>query len=183
MKKLIIIVSIGLFSFTSEAQSTLQSGSTLVFRNSPDFDESAIAGSKYLVDNFTLAKVNKGADDFFIRYNAYADIMEYKKGDETLELVKSKNTHFNFADGTIFELLKYDLDGTSYERYHQILVDNGRFKISKFQSIKLNPARKASNSYEKDSQASYTPNRDTYFITINNVTHEFDGKRKSLINL
>src|SRR5690606_11673619 len=183
MKKIIFIVSIGLFSLASEAQGTLQGGNTLVFRKSPDFDDTAIAGSRYLSENFKTAKVNKGTEDFLIRYNAYGDIMEYKNIDETLELIKEKNTFFNFADGTIYELLTYKIDNKNFQRYHQILSDNGLVKVSKFQSIKLNPARQASNSYEKDSQASYSQNRDTYFITINGVTHPFDGKRRSLEKL
>ena len=54
------------------------------------------------------------------------------------------------------------------------------FKISKFESIKLIPASKASNSYEKDTQATYKPSTEVYFITYNNQTFEFDGKQKSL---
>lgn len=181
MKKAVFILSLGLFSLASNAQVTLQDGgSTLTFRKSADFNDAAIAGSKFLNENYQNAKVNKGSQDFLIRYNAYTDIMEYKNGSDVLELIKEKNTHFAFQDGSVYELFTYNLGGTSYERYHQVLVENKNVKISKFQSIKLIPAQKAANSYEKDTQASYKPNREVYFITYNNQTFEFDGKQKTL---
>lgn|SRR5690606_6384254 len=181
MKKAVFILSLGLFSLASNAQVTLQDGgSTLTFRKSADFNDAAIAGSKFLNENYQNAKVNKGSQDFLIRYNAYTDIMEYKNGSDVLELIKEKNTHFAFQDGSVYELFTYNLGGTSYERYHQVLVENKNVKISKFQSIKLIPAQKATNSYEKDTQASYKPNREVYFITYNNQTFEFDGKQKTL---
>lgn len=181
MKKAVFILSLGLFSLASNAQVTLQDGgSTLTFRKSADFNDAAIAGSKFLNENYQNAKVNKGSQDFLIRYNAYTDIMEYKNGSDVLELIKEKNTHFAFQDGSVYELFTYNLGGASYERYHQVLVENKNVKISKFQSIKLIPAQKAANSYEKDTQASYKPNREVYFITYNNQTFEFDGKQKTL---
>lgn len=184
MKKVIFILSFGLVGLVSNAQMTLQSGDgTLTFRKSAEFDDAAVAGSRYLNENYLNAKVNKGTQDFLIRYNAYSDVMEYKNGADVLELIKDKNTHFTFQDGTTYELFTYNLDGKSYERYHQVLVENKNGKVSKFQSIKLMPAQKATNSYEKDTQATYRANKDVYFLTYNNQTFEFDGKQKNLVKI
>lgn len=181
MKKIVFIMSIGLFSLASEAQViSISEGSQISFRKSPDFDDTAIVGSRYLSENFKLAKVNKGTEDFLIRYNAYGDVMEYKNGSDLLELIKEKNTHFTFEDGTIYELFSYTLGGKTYDRYHQVLIDNKSSKISKYKSIKLTPAEKASNSYDTDTPASYKVNKDIYFITYNGQTYEFDGKQKTL---
>jgi len=182
MKKIIFILSFGIFSITSNAQMTLQSGGegTLTFRKSADFNDAAVAGSRYLSEQYQNTKVNKGTQSFLVRYNAYNDIMEYKNGSDILELVKDKNTHFEFQDGSVYELFKYDLNGKSLERYHRVLVSNKNATISKYQSIKLIPATKASNSYESDKQATYKENEEIYFITYNNQTFEFDGKQKSL---
>src|SRR5690606_35781543 len=156
MKKIVFIMSFGLIGFFSNAQMTLQSGDgTLTFRKSEEFNEAAVAGSRYLNEQYQNTKVNKGTQDFLIRYNAYNDVMEYKNGADVLELIKDKNTHFIFQDGTVYELFTYNLDGKSYERYHQVLVDNKNSKISKFQSIRLLPAQKATNSYESDTQATF----------------------------
>ncbi|KAA5538339.1 hypothetical protein [Paenimyroides baculatum] len=181
MKKIILIFSIGIFSITSNAQVNLgSSGGTLSFRKSADFKETEAAGSRYYIDRYQNARVNKGDQNFLIRYNAYSDIMEYKNGTDMLDLIKEKNAHFTFQDGSVYELFVYDLKGTSVDRYHKVLVSNNNIKISKFQSIKLIPASKASNSYDKDTQAEYKPNEEVYFITYNNQTFEFDGKQKSL---
>jgi len=182
MKKVIFILSFGIFSITSNAQMTLQSGGegTLTFRKSADFNDAAVAGSRYLSDQYQNTKVNKGTQSFLVRYNAYNDIMEYKNGKDVLELVKDKNTYFEFQDGSVYELFKYDFNSKPVERYHRVLVSNKNATISKYQSIKLIPASKAANSYESDKQATFKENEELYFITYNNQTFEFDGKQKSL---
>lgn len=181
MKKTILLLSFGLLTLTTTAQVSLQQSGegTLLFRKSESFNDETVAGSKYLTATFLSAKVNKGTQDFLIRYNAYIDVMEYKNGKDILELIKEKNTHFTFEDGSIFELFQYTIDGKSYDRYHKVLVDQNNVKISKFISIKLNPAQKATNSYGSDTQANYKLNKDTYYITFNNETFEFDGKQKT----
>ncbi len=54
MKKAIFILSFGIFSITANAQMTLQSGGegTLTFRKSADFNDAAIAGSRYLTEQY-----------------------------------------------------------------------------------------------------------------------------------
>ena len=181
MKKIIFILSLGFFSFASNAQVVnINEGSQLLFRKSPDFNDSNTAGSKYIIESYQNTRVNKGEQNFLIRYNAYNDVMEYKNGTDVLELIKEKNTHFVFQDGSVYELLNYSMDGKNYERYQKIIVDKNNVKISKFQSIKLIPAKQALNSYDKDTQATYKTNREEYFITYNNQTFEFDGKEKTL---
>lgn len=183
MKKIFLIASFITFSVAANAQMTLQGGGTLLFKKSPEFNDANTAGSKYIIENFNNATVNKGSQSFLIRYNAYSDLMEYKNGSETLELIKEKNIHFIFQNGSVYELLNYTLNGKDYSRYHQILVNNDNSKVSKFQSIKLIPAKKAANSYERDTQATYKNNSDVYFVTYNNQTIEFDGKEKTLSKL
>lgn len=181
MKKVLLVVTVGLLSLAGNAQMMLGTdGGTLSFRKSPEFNDENIAGSRYLTEDYQLAKVNKGSQDFMIRYNAYNDMMEYKNGADVLELIKDKNTHFRFFDGKIFELFSYDLDGKNHTRYHQVLFDDNGIKISKYISFKLIPAQKATNSYERDTQAAYKANKEMYFITYNNRTVEFDGKQKNL---
>ncbi len=181
MKKAIFILTLGIFSITSNAQVQINTGGGILsFSKSPDFNDANTTGSKYLSDAYQSTKVNKGTQDFMIRYNAYTDMMEYKTGTDVLELIKEKNTHFVFQDGSVYELFQYDLDGKSHNRYHKILTDKNGVKVSKFQSIKLVPGKKASSSYDSDTQPAYKANKDVYFITYNNQTFEFDGKQKSL---
>lgn len=184
MKKIFLGLAFIAFSFTSEAQiMSFSENSQIAFRKSPDFKDANTAGSKYFSEEFSNAKVNKGSELFLIRYNAYSDLMEYKNGKDLLDLIKEKNVHFIFQDGSIYELMNYSLDGKDYSRYHQILFEKGDMKVSKFKSIKLIPSKKAANSYEKDTQATYKENKDVYFVTYNNQTIEFDGKSKTLEKL
>lgn len=188
MKKSFLVISFALASLAGNAQAIIgnslgSGGGMLNFRKSREFNDKSIGGSRYLTEQFNLAKVNKGTRDFMIRYNAYNDLMEYKDGTEILELIKDQNTYFQFADGQVFELLNYTIDGNEYSRYHQILTNANNTKVSKYKSIKLNPAKSASNSYETGSAASFKPNKDVYFVTYNNQTIEFDGKSKTLEKL
>lgn len=181
MKKVIFILSLGFISIVGNAQAISYSeNATISFRKSPDFNDANTTGSKYLSENYQNTKVNKGDQDFQIRYNAFTDMMEYKNGSDVLELLKEKNTHFTFQDGSVYELFQYQADGKSHERYHKVVTDKNGIKVSKFQSIKLIPAKKATSSYDSDTQAAYKANKEIYFITYNNQTFEFDGKQKSL---
>ncbi len=181
MKKAIFILSIGILSITANAQVNISEGAGMLsFRKSPEFNDANTAGSKYISEAYQNAKVNKGDQNFLIRYNAYRDMMEYKNGADVLELIKEKNTHFEFQDGTVYELFSYNLNNSTVDRYHKVLVENKNAKISKFESVKLLPGKQASNSYESDTQASYKLNSGVYFLTYNNQTFEFDGKQKNL---
>ena len=184
MKKIFLSLAIISFSFSANAQvMSFSENSQIAFRKSPEFNDATTAGSKYFNEKFTLAKVNKGTQDFQIRYNGFTDAMEYKNGKDILELIKEQNTYFEFNNGEVYELFNYDHRDTNVSRYHQILVKSENVKVSKYKSIKLNPFTKASNSYDTDKQANYKPNKDAYFVTYNNQTIEFNGKAKDLEKL
>ena len=182
MKKIFFTVLLVGFAVAGNAQTVTGLGDTgsLIFRKSPDFNDANVQGSKYFSEDFKQAKVNKGTQDFSIRYNAYSDVMEYKNGNETLELIKDQNTYFQFANGDVFELMSYEVKGNTVSRYNQILLDKDNVKVSKFKSIKLIEAKAPANSYDSATPASYKPNKDEYFITYNDQTFEFDGKQKTL---
>src|SRR5690606_29982038 len=125
MKKIVFIMPFGLIGFFSNAQMTLQSGDgTLTFRKSEEFNEAAVAGSRYLNEQYQNTNVKIGPPAVLIMYNADNDVMEYKNGADVFESIKDENTPFIFQDGTVYELFTYKLDGKSYERYDQVLVDN-----------------------------------------------------------
>lgn len=184
MKKIFFGALLITFSISSNAQvMSFSENSQIAFRKSPDFNDATVAGSKYYSEEFSNAKVNNGTESFLIRYNAYRDVMEYKKGTDILELIKEQNLRFSFQNGSTYELMNFVLNGKDYSQYHQILLDKNNIKVSKYRSIKLVPAKKAANSYDSDTQATYKENKDVYFVTYNNQTIEFDGKSKILEKL
>ena len=181
MKKSLLILAVLALSFSANAQMTLQSGgNNITFRKSPDFNDDAVSGSKYFDEKFSNATVNKGTQNFQIRYNAYSDLMEYKNGADLLELIKEQNTYFQFNNGDVYELMTYNVKGSNVSRYNQVLVDKNNIKVSKFKSIKLVEAKAAANSYDTGSPAAYKPNKEVYYVTLNNETTEFDGKQKTV---
>lgn len=184
MRKTFLALSFLALSFSTTAQSNLEiDNTTLTFRSSEYHNDTNIEGSKYLNEQFINTKVNNGPQNFLIRYNAYNDIMEYQNGVDLVELIKDQNTHFQFNNGDVYELMTYVVRGKNITRYNQILFDENQIKISKFRSIELIEAKEATTGYTKSSPARYAPNKDTYFITLNSKTTEFDGKQKSLEKL
>ena len=174
-----ITFSLGIFN--ASAQLTIQNGGDiLTFKKSGDFKEANVSGSRFFEEKFVNAKVNDGNSLFPIRYNAYADVMEYKKGNEILELTKEENKKIEFSNNDKFQLLTYTINEKEVSRYHQIIFSDKDIIISKFRSIKFTPAKPAANTYDTAIQANFKPNNDKYFITTNNETIEFDGKSKSL---
>lgn len=184
MKKIFFIAIMLNLSLISNAQVNLQSGgSTLSFRKSPEFSDKTISGSKYFDEGFKTAKVNKGTQEFAIRYNAYNDIMEYNNGNDLLDLIKEQNTYFQFSNGDVYELMHYNFRGKEVSRYNKVLLNKNNVVISKFRSIKLIEAKPAATMYDSPTAASYKPNEDIYFVTYDNQTVEFDGKSKTLEKL
>lgn len=185
MKKIFLTFTFLSLAFSIEAQTVMQGSSagTLNFRKSPEFNEAAIQGSKYFNENFSSAKVNRGTQDFQIRYNALTDLFEYKNNKDIFELIKEQNLHILFTDGKVFELFNYTLNNKEVDRYHQVLTNSNDVKLSKFKSIKLIPAKPAANSYDQATSAHYKENKDAYFVTYKNQTIEFDGKAKDLEKL
>ena len=58
MKKVIYILSLGLFSLTVNAQVQINTGGGLLsFSKSPDFNDANTAGSKYLSENYFQDKL------------------------------------------------------------------------------------------------------------------------------
>lgn len=184
MRKTLLAVSVLALSFSTTAQSYLEIGNTtLTFRKSEYHNDTSIQGSKYLNEQFINTKVNNGTQNFLIRYNAYNDIMEYQNGAELVELIKEQNTHFQFNNGDVYELMTYHVKGKNITRYNQILFDKNHIKISKFRGVELIEAKKAQTGYTNSSPARYVPSKDIYYITLNNKTIEFSGKQKSLEKL
>lgn len=183
MKKISLIFStLGLLITSNTfAQANIQGstfGTLTFYKNNSDKKTSAI-GSEYIVENFKSARVNHGTQAFQIRFNAHNNVMEYKKENEELILIKKDNILIEFSDGKTYELVSYtDRKGNENESYLAVIKQTPNVSIYKLEKINYVEARPAANTYDTGSPAEYKRASDSYFLKIGNKTTELPTKQK-----
>lgn len=189
MKKIKILLStIALTSLSNTfAQVNAQGVSgigTLTFYKSNSDKKASTIGSEYIIEEFKPARVNGGNQPFQIRFNANTNVMEYKKDNEELILIKNNNTLIEFTDGTGYELISYnDKKGKETETYLAIVKKTENVSIYKYEKINYVDARPAQNTYDTGSPAEFKRVSDTFFIKIGNTVSELPTKQKEYIKL
>ena len=189
MKKTILLFStISLFNISkSFAQVSAQGVSgigTLTFYKANSDKKTNAVGSEYIDEEFKSALVNGGTQRFQIRFNAYNNVMEYKKDNENLILIKKDNTLIEFLKGDTYELVSFtDKKGKELVEYLNVIRNAGKVAIYKFEKIIFVEARPAQNTYDTGAPAEYKKASDTYYLKINDSFSELPTKQKEYIKL
>lgn len=189
MKKITFGLSaLFVLSFTStfaqiNAQGASSSGVLTFYKNNSDKKTTAI-GSQYIDSDFQAAKVNNGSQIFQIRFNAFTNVMEYKKDNEELILIKKDNTLIQFNNGKTYELHTYkDKKGKEHDSYLVVIKKEPKASILKLEKVSFNEARSAANTYDTGSPAEYKKSGDTYFIKLGNEITELPTRTKEFTKL
>nr|WP_297308955.1 hypothetical protein [uncultured Flavobacterium sp.] len=189
MKKTTIVLStLLLISFSQTfAQISAQGVSgtgILTFYKSNSDKKANVVGSEYIEEEFKSARVNGGTQAFQIRFNAHTNVMEYKKDNENLILVKKNNTLFEFSDGKVYELISHtDKKGKETDDYLVVVKKDINASIYKLERVTFTEARPASNTYDTATPAQFKRATDTYFLKIKDVVTELPTKTKEYIKL
>ncbi|WP_177761145.1 hypothetical protein [Flavobacterium sp. I3-2] len=189
MKKITFILStLTLLSFSdSFAQVSAQGVSgrgTLTFYRSNSDNKPSVIGSEYIIEEYKSAKVNQGNQSFQIRFNAHNNVMEYKKDDENLILIKKDNTFIEFSDGRSYELISYtDKKGKTFDSYLYLIKNAGKISIYKYEKINYVEARPAVNTYDTGSPAEYKRASDSFYIKVGDKVSELPTKQKDYIKM
>ena len=154
MKKIKISLSaIALFTFSNtfaqiNAQGVSGTGVLTFYKNNSN-EKPAVVGSEYIIEEFKPARVNGGTQPFQIRFNAHTNVMEYKKDNEELILIKKNNTLIEFTDGKSYELISYnDKKGKGTEAYLAAIKKTENVSIYKLEKINIVESRAASKIYD-----------------------------------
>ncbi len=189
MKKIKIALSaIALFTFSNtfaqiNAQGISGTGTLTFYKNNSD-KKATTLGSEYIEEDFKSARVNGGTQPFQIRFNAHTNVMEYKKDNEDLILVKNNNPLIEFTNGKTYELVSYtDKKGKEFDNYLSLIKNAGKISIYKYEKITYQEARPAQNTYDTGSPAEFKKASDTFFIKIGDVVSELPTKQKEYIKL
>lgn len=189
MKRISIVLStVFLTSFSqSFAQVNAQGVSgigTLTFYKSNSNKKENVIGSEYIVEEFKSARVNGGTQPFQIRFNAHTNVMEYKKDNDNLILIKKDNTLIEFSDGKTYELVTYkDNKGKEIIDYLSVIKKDKNVSTYKLEKINYVEARPAANTYDTGAPAEYKRVSDSYFIKIGSQISELPTKSKGYIKL
>lgn len=156
----------------------------LTFYKSNSNEKPAVVGSEYITEEFKPARVNGGTQPFQIRFNAHTNVMEYKKDNEKLILIKKDNILIEFTDGKTYELVTFnDKKGKETEVYLTVIKKTNNISIYKLEKINFVEARAASNTYDTATLAQYKKVSDTFFLKIGDVVSELPTKQKEYIKL
>ncbi|NML69402.1 hypothetical protein HHL23_06290 [Chryseobacterium sp. RP-3-3] len=172
MKKVLLI----LFGFTisvveAQAGSENVSYSTeniFMRANRPTTKEYVIDGSPYTTgDKFNKVIIKGFSKDVQdLRYNAYEDEMEFKKGEELFYANKADNVKIQFPElNKTYESLTYTYDGKTKSGYLVLLLDNPKFSLYKREKMELLKGEKSPNAYSKDANDYYAKEKDIYLIS------------------
>lgn len=176
------------FTFSSSfAQVSAQGVSgtgVLSFYKSNSNKKSTIIGSQYIDEAFSAAKVNGGTQPFQIRFNAFTNVMEYKKDNDELVLIKKDNKLVEFTNGKIYELNSFtDKRGNNEQSYFAIIKKEAKVSILKLEKVTLSEARSASNTYDTGSPAEYKRSSDAYYLKLGDKVSELPTKSKDFVKL
>ncbi|WP_343611837.1 hypothetical protein [Chryseobacterium oranimense] len=171
MKKILII----LFSLTMlivDAQVgneniSYSPGTFFMRANRPTTKEYVIEGSPYTTgDKFNKVIIKGFSKDVQdLRYNAYEDEMEFKRGDELFYANKEDNVKIQFPElGKTYESLTYTYDGNTKSGYLVLLVDSPKFSLYKREKMELLKGEKSTNSFTKDANDYYAKEKDLFLI-------------------
>ncbi|MEY8020940.1 hypothetical protein AB8P51_08925 [Muriicola sp. SD30] len=138
-------------------------------------------GSPYLTDEFEAGKIYTDDKTYpaMMRYNAYADIIEIKTGeDSNNQLSKTKNVWVKIKNS---EFLLKELPDSNLA-YVQKLVAGDKISLWLRNSSKFNEAKPARSSYGTDKPAEFIM-RKTYYIERESRLAEISLKKKDILAL
>ena len=167
----------------SYAQNDLNEGFDVFGRNSTFMavtsnNDTDIKGSKYIEDNFSLARIsNFGNRVFNVRYNAFDDLMEFKgkdgkiytlnKNDKSIEITFTKSN-------TTYRLFDYKKNGNTLTVYFQVIT-SGKNTLLKKHNIVFIKEQRSNSGYNDNKPPQFQRLNDSYYI-ISSDTHNYPIK-------
>ncbi|WP_350290705.1 hypothetical protein [uncultured Croceitalea sp.] len=146
-------------------------------------------GSKYIFEEFKLAKIDGLSGSHLIRFDPVDNIIQLKKEDDKiLSLSKKYQYKITLLDGSgVFETQQFiNPEGKIENTFFERIVSTENFSLFKKQRVKFESSKPAKSSYEPAVPAKFTKLQDAYYLMNleNNPGHivEIPRKKKALLN-
>lgn len=133
-----------------------------LFLNIDDELDSKTVGSKYINENFLPAKLNNSEDTFFLRYDAFNEVFEVKKGEKKYSLSKKiGDVTISFQNGQVYK--PYNYEGSL--KYFSLLNDeNSKIKLLKKESILFIEEKESKTGYDAYRPPQFKRKKDSFFF-------------------
>ena len=140
-----------------------------LFLNIDDELDSKTVGSRYINENFLPAKLNNSEDTFFLRYDAFNEVFEVKKGENKYSLNKKiSDLTISFQNGQVYK--PYNYEGSL--KYFSLLNDeNSKIKLLKKESIIFIEEKESKTGYDEYRPPQFKRKKDSFFY-INESLNE-----------
>lgn len=118
-------------------------------------------------DKVSIDGYSKNVQD--LRYNAYADEMEFSNNNETYYIDKIEGTVINFPTlKKTYVVKKYEYMGNTKVGYLVLLSKkDGKYGLYKREKVELIQGEKSPNAYGRDANDYYAKDKDLYLVGTN----------------
>ena len=188
MKKIILLALFVPYFYHSQIKTELEvfgnsRGSVFDVTNQNIKSYSGIDGSPYLDEFFhpiSIDGYNKTLPA--VRYNAYEDEMEFEINGKTNYIVKNQNVKINFPDNNkTYVLTRYQLEDKEINGYLVILVNEGKYKLYKKETVELLVNQNNKNiPYLNEKPPVYERNKDIFLILYNGKFYKVQKNWKEI---
>ena len=133
---------------------------------------------KYLTKGFKPASVGQNKAVFYLRYNLYADQMEFVKDEQVYFMKKNENDKVTFRTLNKTYVCK-TLNGKL--SYFLLNLESDKIGLATKQSVKYIKAQKAKTNYDQDKSADYKRQKDQYYFIVSNELFKVPKKKKDFM--
>jgi len=184
MKKLFLILltipSFYMSQLLSDNINDLDNSLSFVTKPKP---EGETEGSPYVDDDFKPVRIEGITKKLpKMRYNAYEDEMEFEINGKTNYIVKNQNVKINFPDNNkTYVLTRYQLEDKEINGYLVILVNEGKYKLYKKETVELLVNQNNKNiPYLNEKPPVYERNKDIFLILYNGKFYKVQKNWKEI---
>lgn len=182
-KALIFLIATPVFVFTQQKEDNnfVQGAELLMSRTAAK--NNTIEGTPYLQKDFLQSQITGYRKNYFLRYNANQDEMEFRQNNEIMYLNKIENLEIHFpAINKTYVLINYiDEKGIAVSHYLVRLTDNPmKYNLYKKENITIISGIDGLNSYQNSKNDYYERQKDTYVIRYQDKTYNVPENIKKL---
>jgi hypothetical protein len=143
-----------------------------------------VEGSPYFNEDFKSGTVHIKENEPFsamLRYDAFRDNLEMKKGDKFTSLLKREYISAKIGNEVI-KIFEYTNDSNELREGYFTQLNRGKIQLLKMKKKVFKPAKENSSTYKKDSPPRLI-DEINYYLTVNNeVAEKIKLRKKSVLS-
>ncbi len=153
--------------------------------NVKDLRSKDVVGSSYIHDEFLPAKVSNNGKLYFVRFDAYRNLMEAKRGDQILFFPKIYNSPIVFEKSNkTYQVFEFDMNNERATGFFVVLERSEKMTLLLQEKIEYYDAVKPKSGYTEYKPPKLERVKDLLFISLDGKTAiEIPRKKKEFFNL